>query len=128
MQISSSPITADMFRASPPTGLLHAPGFENHLPGPRDSATDRTPVSPANAAYGAAQSLVAITLIQPLLAQAREDPFKADLFHGGFAEDTFGTQLDSIIAERITQSSKLPIVESVYNQISPNPLQVDTHG
>lgn len=127
MQISSSPITADLFKRSPSTPS-HAQGFVNHLTGPRDPATDRTRVSPANEAYEAAQSLVAITLIQPLLAQAREDPFKSDLFHGGFAEDTFGSQLDSIIAERITQSSRLPIVESIYNRITPNPSQVDTHG
>lgn len=48
-----------------------------------------------------ARKLVATTFISPLLARMREDPFRSDLFHGGFAEDTFGAQLDTIFADRI---------------------------
>ncbi len=107
---------------------------------PQDAATDRTPAKPADQVYQAAQSLIAITLVQPMLAQARQDPFRTDLFHGGFAEDAFGAKLDAIIAERITQKTNLPIVASVYSRImnqgqqphSPQytqpPQHIDTHG
>ena len=81
----------------------------------------------------AARSLVAISFIQPLLTEARQDPFRSEMFHGGFAEDAFGAQLDSIIAEQITKRADLPLVESVYRQIAGNvPTQsgtrVNTHG
>jgi len=48
-----------------------------------------------------ARKLVATTFVSPLLARMREDPFRSDLFHGGFAEDAFGAQLDTILADRI---------------------------
>lgn len=61
----------------------------------------------------AAQQLVSIALVQPVLAQMRRDPFRTDMFHGGFAEDAFGARLDSILAERITQRSNLPLVDAI---------------
>ena len=65
---------------------------------------------------------------QRISAQARNDPFRSDLFHGGLAEDSFGQQLDSIIAQRVTSRSNLPIVESVYNHITQQGSRVNTHG
>jgi hypothetical protein len=81
----------------------------------------------------AARSLVAISFIQPLLTEARQDPFRSEMFHGGFAEDAFGAQLDSIIAEQITKRADMPLVESVYRQIAGpgqtnHGTRVNTHG
>ncbi len=55
----------------------------------------------AQAAYEAAQQLVATTFIQPVLGQMRQDPFRSELFHGGFAEDAFQQQLDVRLAPGI---------------------------
>ena len=93
-----------------------------------DSATDRTPTPKEAVIRQSAEELVAMTLIKPLLEQARQDPFKSELFHGGFAEDAFGAQLDSVIAERMTHSIRLPVVDSVYSRIVKAANRIDTHG
>ena len=99
-----------------------------HLLSPNDAATNRHVQPQEDQAREAAAALVAFTLIKPLLAQARQDPFRADLFHGGFAEDTFGDQLDSIVAQQITRATKLPIVEAVYDRVMNPGRKVDPHG
>ena len=82
----------------------------------------------------AAEQFVASALMLPLLAQVREDPFRSELFHGGSAEDAFQSQLDTILADRITRGSNLPlvdvIVEHVLNRYGQSPAKagVDTHG
>lgn len=106
--------------------------FSKWLGANQSPSTGTTP-SNADEVREAARSLVSISLIQPLLTQARQDPFRTELFHGGFAEDAFGAQLDAIIAEQITQRTDLPLVESVYRQIAgkgqANPgTRVNTHG
>lgn len=65
----------------------------------------------------AAQQLVATAFITPMLEQLRNDPFKSDLFHGGFAEDAFGQQLDTILADRISQKMGGPIADAVYRSM-----------
>ena len=52
-------------------------------------------------AHDAARQLVGMSLILPLLKQARNDPFKSDLFHGGRGEEAFGGQWDQMIADRL---------------------------
>ncbi len=83
----------------------------------------------------AAEQLVATTLIQPMFAKMREDPFKNDMFHGGRTEEIFGEQLDTILAERIVSRADFSIVDAVYNSIAKRanlPADpgrgVDTHG
>jgi len=77
----------------------------------------------------AAHDLVSTTFIMPMLAAMREDPFRSELFHGGAAEDMFGSRLDQIIADRITRAANFPLVDSVYRQLSGNGTpEVDTHG
>jgi len=68
----------------------------------------------------AAQQLVASTFVLPLLKQVRNDPFKNELFHGGSAEETWGAQLDTTIADRITARSNFPMVDAVYRSIMAN--------
>ncbi len=84
---------------------------------PRDTATDRADKPVEDEARQAARSLVSIGLIQPLLAQIRDDPFRSDLFHGGRGEEAFGAKLDAILAERMTQASGFNIVDAVYQKI-----------
>ncbi len=66
----------------------------------------------------AAQQLVASAFVVPLLEQMREDPFKSELFHGGFAEDAFSQQLDTILSDRIAQRQNLPLADAVYRHIA----------
>ena len=127
MNVSSPTITTVKFTGPLPLGQANATPFE-HLLAPKDAATDRAAPPDKDQAREAAQALVASSLIKPLLAQARQDPFRTELFHGGFAEDTFGAQLDSIIAERITRATKLPIVDAIYDRVLNAGGKVDTHG
>lgn len=71
---------------------------------------------PADKTREAAQDLVSIAFLLPLLKQARQDPFRSDLFHGGQGEEIFGAQLDEKIAGRMAQSMKLPLADAVYRQ------------
>lgn len=76
----------------------------------------------------AAQQLVATTLIQPMLAKMREDPFKSDLFHGGRAEEIFGQQLDVIYSERIVSRADFSVVDAVYNNMAQRAAQAASRG
>jgi hypothetical protein len=69
----------------------------------------------------AAEQLVGIALFLPLLKQARENPFKTELFHGGPGEERFAGQFDQQIADRLAQRWAGPIVESMLSK-------VNTHG
>ncbi len=74
----------------------------------------------------AAEQFVASSLIFPLLEQMQNDPFKTDLFHGGFGEDAFMQQWNQTIADRMTQSADLPIVREVENRLMGG--QVNVYG
>lgn len=79
-----------------------------------------------------AEQFVATSLIGPLMVQVRDDPFKSDLFHGGFTEDAFMRQFDEIIADRMSKRMSMPIVDAIYKQFAgPTGTQqpeVDVHG
>lgn len=85
----------------------------------------------------AAQQLVASALVLPLLAEARSEPTDAKLFHGGLAEDSFRSQLDGILADRIVKNEKFPLVDRIYEHVTRRSsgaqavnaaAGVDTHG
>ena len=81
----------------------------------------------------AAEQLVASTLIIPVLSQARKDPFKSEMFHGGFAEDAFGAQLDTMFADQIAGGQGMqPLVNMIYDKLTGDGVQrsnmVDTNG
>lgn len=91
----------------------------------------------------AAEQFVSSAFVLPLLAQMRDDPFRSDLFHGGQGEDAFQSQLDTILADRITRGARFPLVDTIVDKIlsgygaragrasstSPSaPAGVDTHG
>lgn len=84
----------------------------------------------------AAEQLVSTALVVPLLRQMRQDPFRTELFHGGQAEETFGSQLDQIFADRTVQGANFPLVSAIEKQLlarmermtSTTPNQVNVHG
>lgn len=82
-----------------------------------DYATDRQDADVATVARDAAEQFVAIAFVQPLFAEMRSDPFKSDMFHGGMVEDMFGSQLDAILAHRITATGNFSVTEVIYQQL-----------
>lgn len=90
----------------------HSASFAQALAGRIPAAVDQD-----KQVREAADQLVATTFILPLLEQIRSDPFKSELFHGGFAEDAFGQQLDTILADRIAQRTGGAIADAVYRSI-----------
>lgn len=105
------------------TALLTRPTgdvFEQRLSNAKAQATDGLSPEKAKTLRKAAEQLVAITFVQPMLAKMRDDPFKTDLFHGGQAEEIFGQQLDTIYSERIVARANFSIVDAVYKTIADN--------
>lgn len=82
-----------------------------------------------------AEQFVSGAFLQPLLKQMQDDPFRSDLMHGGFAEDSFQSQLNTIIADRIAAKPDFPIVDALHKHImnvyvnrGAQPRQVEMHG
>lgn len=83
----------------------------------------------------AAEQLLAMAFYQPLLKQAREVPFKSDLFHGGFGEDAFGAQWDQAIAERLAKRDTSGLKQRLIEQMGgvstvrqDQSTRIDRHG
>ncbi len=75
-------------------------------------------MSSRNKLRQAAEQFVATSLIGPLMSELQKDPFRSELFHGGFGEKVFNQQLTTMLADRIAQRTSLPIVESIYQQFA----------
>ena len=75
----------------------------------------------------AIEQLVATTLIQPIFASMRDDPFRSDLFHGGLAEDMFGSQMDMMMSDQITKAAKFGFVE-VLHRLLMDRFNLDSEG
>lgn len=86
---------------------------------PNDDAFDREMklATARDKVREAAQQFVASAFILPMLEQMRDDPLRSDLMHGGFAEDAWQSQLNTILADRITQHSNTPLVDAIEQQI-----------
>ncbi len=70
----------------------------------------------------AAAQLVSAAFLRPLLAEARQDPFRSDLFHGGRGEEIFGEQFDGLLADRITEAADFPVTDAIVRRFSsPDP-------
>jgi Rod binding domain-containing protein len=83
----------------------------------------------------AAEQLLAMAFYQPLLKQAREVPFKSELFHGGFGEDAFGAQWDQAIAERLAKRDTSGLKQRLIEQMGgvstvrqDQSTRIDRHG
>ncbi len=73
----------------------------------------------------AVEQLVASAFILPLMEEFREQPLDSDLFGGGFAEDTFKQQMDTVIADRMVAGGNFPIVEVIHQRLSQTYQQRD---
>ena len=84
---------------------------------PKDFAKDRPALSRSDQALQAARDAVAVNLIEPILAQSHQDPFKVDMFHGGQAETMFQQRMDQVLATRLTQRTNMPVVDAIYRKL-----------
>ena len=66
---------------------------------------------------GAAEQLVASSLIQPILTQLRESLFAAGPFAPGMAEKQFSPLLDQHLADRIVRGANLPLVDVIVDRL-----------
>jgi len=66
----------------------------------------------------AANQLVSVAFIKPLMAQMRQSPFKNDMFQGGQGETIFQEHLDTVLADRISSRSNFAIADAVYRKIA----------
>lgn len=65
-----------------------------------------------------ANQLVSVALIKPLLAQARQSPFRSELFHGGHGEQVFSEHLDTVIADRVAMRSNFDVADAIYRHLT----------
>ncbi len=65
----------------------------------------------------AAEELVAITLIQPVLAKLRESEMGAEPFAPSDGEKRFGALYDAEIARRMVKSRSFPLVDALARQM-----------
>lgn len=73
----------------------------------------------------AAAGLVAHALILPMLKQIRQSTFNKDgPFSPGNGEKAFGTEFDMQIADRIAQSPKMPVTDSIAQLVYPRHRQL----
>jgi hypothetical protein len=107
-------------KASSPSGgaaaTAPAASFRD-LVDPKDFAQDRPKLSRSDQALQAARDAVAVNLIEPILAQSHQDPFKVDMFHGGQAETMFQQRMDQVLATRLTQRTNMPVVDAIYRKL-----------
>ncbi len=85
----------------------------------------------------AAEELVAITLVQPILSQLRESDLGAEPFAASEGEKRFGALYDAEIARRIVSSGRFPLVDALARQMRersesagasvPTGTEADTH-
>jgi len=91
------------------SGLRDRMDYTAHLP-----VEDEPDADPARAA---AEELVAITMIQPILASLRESNMAADPFGPGDAERRFGPMWDAAIAHRIVKARGFGLVDEVARRV-----------
>ncbi len=59
------------------------------------------------------EQFVAFAFVKPMLDMLRDDPFKSELFHGGYGEDVFAQELHVHWRNAITSSPKFPLVDEL---------------
>lgn len=93
--------------------LSPAGGFGAALRRARSAAAGGTP----EAARSAAEEFVAMTLVQPILAQMRAQNSAAAPFGPGEAERAFAPLWDAEIAARITKAENFGVVDAVARKL-----------
>jgi len=96
-----------------PTMKAASGGFSDSLASALGGERSRAGQDPREAA----EELVAITLIQPILAQLRESEMAAEPFAPSEGEKQFGALYDAEIARQMVQSQSFPLVDALARQM-----------
>ncbi len=108
-------------------GLSALDGFEVRFDQVLEKQSDKDAMR--DELHGVAVQFVGMAFFFPMLQQARNNPFKTDMFHGGFAEDTFGNQMDLQLADRMAQRDTAGLVSAMVQRYSAAvERKVDVHG
>lgn len=107
---------ADSRAAAIDTAPKTRPRFDSMLRTSLDRV-DQSPKTTKEQVRQLAGQLVSVALIKPMLAQARNSPFKSDLLHGGQGETIFQEHLDTVLSDRIAKRTELPIVDAMYRRL-----------
>jgi hypothetical protein len=91
---------------------LNRRGTGHHL-----HVMDRGPLSRHDKLVTQTRKWVAMTFFEPLLKQAREDPFRSKLFDGGSGGQAFGAMYDERLAERMVSDASDTLVQSIVSRI-----------
>jgi len=73
-----------------------------------------------------AEELVAMTLVQPMLAQLRTDVFGGGAFSSGTIQDRLAPFADATIARDMVKGSRMPIVDAVERTMTRNARAIPT--
>lgn len=60
-----------------------------------------------------ARQFIGLAFYFPMLQQMRQDPFRTELFHGGFAEDAFANQMDQTLADAMSSRDSSGLVDAI---------------
>lgn len=81
------------------------------------SIADRGPLATKPTAREAAEAFVAVALVQPMLAAARESSWAAPPFAPTQGEKQFGALMDAHVAREVTRAARFPLVERLARQM-----------
>jgi len=104
------------------TDPFKAPPSRDEFAGVLKAAVKDTKKGSDNDARAHAQDLVAMTFVQPLLAQLRNDVFGGGPFSSGAVQDRLAPIADAAIARNIVERSRLPLVDAIERTITEAPL------
>ena len=99
-----------------------APPSRDEFAGVFKAAVRDTTKGNTSAAREHAQDLVAMTFVQPLLAQLRNDVFGGGAFASGPVQDRLAPIAAAAIARNIVERSRLPLVDAVERTITNAPV------
>ncbi len=75
------------------------------------SIAERGPLSSKSSPHEVAETFVAVALVQPILAEARESSWAAEPFAPSQSEKQFGALMDAHIARELTRAARFPLVD-----------------
>jgi Rod binding domain-containing protein len=121
-------VSTDSLTLTPPIPV--ATGADQrfaHLLGAQSSGGRASEMS-EDSATEAARDLVAMTLVQPVLASLRDSSMAAEPFKPGIAERRFGPLLDAEIARQLVTARGFGLVEAVARNLRGSTMEVRADG
>jgi Rod binding domain-containing protein len=116
-----SGISAAGLGAQPPGATRSAPpdlrGAQESFASILGRDAGKSKKTPQQQARDAAEKFVSISLVQPILAQLRENSQAAPPFAPSNGEKQFRALLDAHIAQEVTHAARFPVVDAVARRL-----------